>query len=235
MKSMWMTAAAVVLGLVVTAQAASIAYVGIDNTSNGDWGSTSVIKPLDTDNYYGTSGWRVQGNYKAPAFATLNDPNAYQWYYGFSVDNPSGVPAATVGNVDVGIAYSQGPAWGNGNWADVWTVTLTQDATFGLCVAGWWTGNPANNNGLTNARVYLQSDPGNMVQATDAMRADGPDYLLFNITGAAGDVFVIQTQAGTAGWGHSIGLMLDPSYVPEPATMSLLALGGLAALIRRRK
>lgn len=57
------TALMVVGGLLMIGdvQAAIVTYVGGDVTTNADWRTTTVAKPLDQngDNYYGTDGYHV--------------------------------------------------------------------------------------------------------------------------------------------------------------------------------
>ncbi|MCE5326403.1 MAG: PEP-CTERM sorting domain-containing protein [Planctomycetaceae bacterium] len=234
MRNMWTVMIAVILGLGLSARAASVSYVGLDQTTHEAWGSTSVAKPGDADSYYGTDGWRVLNNYKQPVYGSINDPIGYFWSYGDQIDDPGQVPAADVPNTTVGCQY--GPQAGNGNWVPVWTVTLTQAAAFRMSIITDvdWSGADYSPIGM---RVYLQGDQGNAVAATDTLGGGNLDidYVQFDVSGQAGDVFIVDLQGGGSWWVHTAGLLLDPAPVPEPATMSLLALGGLAALRRRRK
>jgi len=234
-------AGVILLGLGATAQAATISYVGLDETTNADWGSTSVAKEFDADNWYGTDGFQIQNTASASTYATIAHVGAsWDWGYGPGIDDPANGTfppgSATIPDINVGKAWgvSAGAA---GTWSDCWTVTLTDDASFGitLFVDHWYNG---AGYGPDSARVYLQSAPETKVAATDALNNDyDEDYALWNVTGVAGDVFVVEVQRGSTGYGHTTGLALDPTYVvvPEPATMSLVALGAAAGLVRRRR
>jgi hypothetical protein len=78
--------------------------------------------------------------------------------------------------------------------------------------------------------MFYLSNTANDVSAGSVGTQYTLDGELILDAGFAGDqdlAFEYGTVAGT-----SIG---DIQYVPEPATMSLLAIGGIAALIRRKR
>jgi len=240
MNRTWMTAAmagVILLGLVAGAQAASISYVGLDETTNGKWGSTGVAKPFDADHYYGTDGWLVDYNTKASSYATITHVGRFfEWNYGpTQIDDPSYVPDVDATSVTLRKAFSS-ESGTNNIWSAGWTIELTQDASFGMAlIVDLMWGNMAF--GPQGVRVYLQGDPGSAVTATDSVKNNNDtDYVLYNLSGSAGDVFVVELQ-NDGQYSHTAGLMLDPAYVvvPEPATMSLVALGAVAALVRRRR
>lgn len=115
--------------------------------------------------------------------------------------------------------------------ADVLETTMTGTPTAaGMLVAGLSVEQDENadgsagTNGLTKLASFSQIDGG------------GAGWL--NIAGAIG-VKDVSTSETTIGWtwtkdGYHAHSVVEVADVPEPATMGLLALGGLVALKRRR-
>ncbi|MCE5325555.1 MAG: PEP-CTERM sorting domain-containing protein [Planctomycetaceae bacterium] len=239
---------ALTLALVMASasRAATIDYVGADiDGTQAAWRTTSVAKPLDADgdNVYGTAGYLMPMNsyhpggmppeayyntatepYRLnPSFATLEW--AQDWSGSFSdwgewprsMDNPVSGGSFTYGGM-----YGVSPQ-------DFVRVTLTSAGSFRLGV--WIDGQ--NGGEYATALTVRTSD--NSVTGTSAT-ADANnviDWYFWDVTGAAGDVFLVTATKSSGGWVDLGGITIDA--IPEPATMSLLVLGGVAALVRRKR
>jgi len=78
------------------------------------------------------------------------------------------------------------------------------------------------------------NDAGRPPTATDGTGWTlGDDYVKFSVTSSAAGV-ITGTWTTDAG-GYTAGMMSGMQIVPEPATMSLLGIGGLLALVRRKR
>ena len=236
------------------AAADSVTFVEVDETTNDAWRTSSVAKnDADGDNIYGTDGYFIASypdgdplNIVQPSYATIAlEPG---WIYEATEANqavfddvaqtgPGPVPDRVAGD------------WWNGGGADgneqaFFTITLNQSANFRLTVIGDQTPN---------------SIPGLLWEASRGIRVTGPtadsglidirgpgeswrdadvDYVLFDISGDAGDVFTVFGE-NDARWGDNAlgGVALDTAIIPEPTAFALAALGllGLLGFARRRR
>lgn len=238
------------VSLAGTVQAATISYVGADvDGTKGAWRTTSVAKPLDldSDNVYGTAGYlmpifdyhtgtmpaKAYNNTSSepyrlnPSVATLEwahtdwggvfgDFNDGQWYN--PMDNP----------VEEG-TFGYGGMWSaNGFSNDFVRITLTSAATFRLGV--WIDG---QNQGEFAADLTVKTSDGAIADTVAPTAANAQiDWYFWDITGAAGDVFIV-AAANSGAYVDIGGVTVD--IIPEPATVSLLVVGGLTALLKRRR
>jgi hypothetical protein len=228
--------ACAVVGLVVAQSAfgSSIAYVDIDTTTQAGWRSTDVAKSLDVDgdNAYGTDGWMTANAVSDPSYATLalinGEPdgyyNAYMW-----VDQAL-TPAPTVADERANPYY----VWQGPLVADLGQITMTANRSFRVALLGDIRAD-GDNRWLTTAFRIHQTTGGS---ADSGVHPFGPwtqvgQWMLFDITGVSGDVFMIEATAGTGTEADLVRVGFDT--IPEPATLALLALGGIGLPIRRKK
>ena len=100
-------------------------------------------------------------------------------------------------------------------------IVLTAENADGLSGVVWleYMDNPRNSVWL---RHEISGTEGGKFDLAQLLDLDGD-----------GDLDVVTTDEGATG--HGLGLVWYENPIPEPATMSLLAIGGLGVLIRRRK
>ena len=142
----------------------------------------------------------------------------------------------------VGDSHTTGPF--NASWhAFLWTVSggMQDLGTLGGLGGGVSRANGINNNGQvvgwssnnsSGNSAFLYTATGGMQDLNDLI--DPNSGLFLENAEAINDLGQIVGIGGAGGWGgNSHFFLLTP--VPEPATLSLLALGALALIRRRRK
>jgi uncharacterized repeat protein (TIGR02543 family) len=232
--------AGVLLGLSVStnALAASITYVGIDTDTKGDWRTTSVTKPLDIsgDNAYGTDGWlRCQktgtgdnwpdppGVVSQPSYATLSFipgsgmPDAPFAAY-ILVDQPL-TPAASVAD-DRAVPWYAYPI-GSGVTRDLGQITMTAAKTFRVALLGDHRAD--GNTAYPTAKLRIHQTVGGTADSgaqSILPLGNGGKWILFDITGANGDVFNIEATANTGGEADLIIVALDRARFPVVSAAS---------------
>lgn len=149
-----------------------------------------------------------------------------------SVDNPAGA-----GTVVTGTWYASS---GNGTEDDLVRITLASSGTFRLGVL-------VDHHDFTDispSSLRLRQTTGGAansgLQASNGDANRNGDWYFFDVTGVAGDVFVLSGvnwfNGSPAQTSNGIGALTFDSAVPEPSTFALAALAsGLLALGRRRK
>jgi len=179
---------------------------------------------------------------------TGTQPDSGVWYYkGCAWDQ--NLPA-TYGAMNWNSASSQwyygdlswGYSIGNGamsNYANVWdilawkapaTATAAVDLTGSIITADW-----------AAANLYLEvlNNAGTSLQSLTVSRSTGTFAIhLSDLSVNAGDYVYIRTKVTDgSNWQYTVfdTLTITTSSVPEPASLALLALGGLLAVARPRK
>lgn len=246
-----------VLVLAGAAQAAVVTALGVDTNLGEGWRSTGVTKASyadpNGDKVYGSDGYYVAG-YTAgsslpatggvnppilsslPSYITSVTPDVNLTRYfdsGYAaLDDPTQSISAAVANLS-----GTNPSPAAQNATGVWFFNGNHDfLTFQLAATSEFVLTVILDAGNSTASVTV-SGPGG---ATDTLAetSDGnPDYAFFDIQGAAGDIFTVALTANNAHFvnGYSTASGLGFEVVPEPASLSLLAAGGLLVFKRHKK
>ena len=140
-------------------------------------------------------------------------------------------------------------AWDPNNWqtgsgeADEW-ITFDLGAAYDLESVSIWNFNRGGytNLGIAQMDVLVSSDNTNwttvltdqtLTQASGLNTYAG-EVVTLSATGVRYVKFDVDTIFNSSPGGPQVGLS-EVRFVPEPATMSLLGIGGLLALVRRRR
>ena len=219
------TAIAAAAAFASSAQAAVIAPGTVTATARSEFNFNSGWNRLATSTVNGSGMVSGEG-------ATGLHTNASQSVaYGWQVNQPGNI--AHWFKVDLGDTYDVGKmhVWnGHGN---SWNGIKTADIYYSTTDSGNNTANDEadfNTSGwnlLTAGQAFQQqANPGDNFGPTDTIALDvTARYIVLNISEAWGGINT--TSIGELQFEEAVA-------VPEPATMGLLALGGLALLRRRR-
>jgi hypothetical protein len=232
-------------GVIVRAPGSGITIVGVDESTNDAWRSSDIEKPFgDADNIYGTDGYFIAQfpngdlrNRVEPSFATVQLIGGIN-YEGVGAElhqaafddvtntGPGDVPDLVCGDYWL---YS-GPT---GTEDDFFTITLTEDASFRLGVITDTTpdtaGHPTDNL-LWEASVGVRVSGSNgadsgLVDAigpNEEWRDADVDYVLFDISGSAGDVFTVSGLQDRRWEANALGgVFFDPSGGPSGPRFSV--------------
>lgn len=227
----------------VASNAATIVSLGGENTTGGNWRTTTVAKPAafdpNGDNVYGSDGYFF-GASDAAGGTFQNNPTILRQDASFISDvSPSGDFFVNNTNFSFFDDPTQTPGSNvsdvrGGQWFDAGTkfsFTAAEDTEFILSV--FYGGNPAGNPAPDSITIVQTAGTGGGTATNSAPVDRDPDagYAFFRITAAAGDEFNVDiTGGGTTGL---TGLGFEA--VPEPSSLALLGLGGLAMFSRRRR
>lgn len=246
-----------------SAHAASIMAAGADtSTTNADWRTNSVVKPLDADgnNIYGTDGYLMfNTGYTGATFTSsntvlANSSNALPAYVSVIVDGATGsVGAAAFALINdplnpgsdfrSGVAARSGVALGT----EVSMFNLAfNNAPVGGVRVGVLVNNAANRNAQA-IRFELDGSGGTVTasQGTGQNVNAQQDYYFFDITGINnGDTFSFFATEDTAD-GNNAGEVRvggfffdsipDVAVIPEPSSTTLIGVALGAMLLRRQR
>jgi PEP-CTERM motif len=219
-KSLHLAASAVVLGMGVSSALATT----ISSTS-----TYTTVTSIGVGQTVGTDGWFLanSGPQKSPAYATL-----------FTVSGNAGATAAsitlyTATNTTQTVSTNYYYTGSNGVTLSTITLTGTVPAEFQL---GILSDNEVNGPFPCTFKV-TDTNPLDAASGTvtDSFSGTGVDnFYLIDITGASsGDVLSVSNSGSTlAVFG---GLSFDTIPTPEPSALSLLGVGAVALLARRRR
>jgi len=138
----------------------------------------------------------------------------------------TGTDGAAMNTVLNDMVFSWAGGYQSYTFANQFVVGQTYNVQFICTVPGAQWGDIDVNFDILDASLNANAHEANLV-------SNGVNGFIISETFTAtstDETFKLSTNAG---YGEAAGIVVNP--VPEPATMSLLALGGLGALIRRRK
>jgi hypothetical protein len=251
MKTLVYLTTACAAATISVAHAATITSVGVDATTGGDWRTSGTAKPLDVDgdNIYGTDGYMISSfepvdtdprNTLVVPYATYGvdggvvgqegpDQVAHQSMF----DDVTQTGVGPVPDVSAGDWYVRGG--GVADYQPFFTITLSEAASFRLGVITDQTpDNPTGLIGESSDAVRVDGPGGTTASLELAGKDAVPDYVLFDITGDAGDVFTILGRNDLRWQDNALGgFFIDT--IPEPSVPLLGALGCLGLILRRRR
>jgi len=227
-----------------------ITVIGIDVETNDAWRTSDVEKPFgDDDNVYGTDGYFIaqaaEGDFlnsTAPSYATVELAGGLS-YEGQGAENhqsafddvaqpllPGPIPDLVCGDYWLNVG---GPGSGTtGELSDFFTITLTEEASFRLGVITDCT--PDNPSGLlyeSAVGVQVVGPDGTESGVVDALGANEEwrnadvDYVLFDISGSAGDVFTVKGVHDERWEANALGgVFFDPSGGAEGPAITEVSL-----------
>jgi len=234
--------------MAASADAATISFLGSDETTATAWRTTTVTKSAtydpDGDNAYGTDGYYVTISgtgqdrpvtQSLPSYITsVTDKyvggGGGRYNHGNypDFDNPTLPIGASVADANAGIFYANEPGP-----VEIASFLLAQNAAFVLTI-------PLAGDNVAHRPTALSVTEVGGGGATDAAvvptpaSGDDVNYLFFSVAGSAGDTFRIDIN-GSASI-HGIG-GVGFEIIPEPSTFALAAVGllGLMACGWRRR
>ena len=210
---------------------ATIVPVGVDEETNDAWRSSDIQKPFgDEDNIYGTDGWLIaqypdgdENNTLQPPYAEITilgkgyeGVGAEQYQAKFddvAETGPGDVPDRVCGD----FWANSGPT---GTIDDFFEITLTEDTSFRLGVITDTTpdGPPgllweASRSVKVSGPDGVESDLVDAVGPDEEWRDADVDYVFFDISGNAGDVFTVSGEQDQRWEANALGgVFFDPSY-----------------------
>lgn len=201
------------------------------------WRTSTVSKSIDIDgnNVLGSRGYILpDGTKSLPDVLTalVQDPSFFGGNLAYaSIDDPTTTPG---GNPTLQQSQTFNPAVGNGNFADLLSFTFIQSATFRIGVMVDNLDTPTYNPLSIGIR---QSDNSTSAIYTLVSENGNPDWAFFDVTGNAGETFVVSSQASSAGPGYATlgAVAFDSVATPEPSTMLLVGTVLASAGLFRRK
>ena len=210
--------------------AATITVIGVDYETNDAWRSADIIKPLfDEDNIYGTDGYLIaqfpdgdERNTLQPDYAEIivlpgkgyEGIGAEQYQAEFDDATQSGT--GEIENLVCGDYWANsGPT---GTLDDFFEITLNEDISFRLGVITDTT--PDGPPGLMwesskaikiTGPNEIESEIVDAVGIDEEWRNADVDYVIFEISGNAGDVFTVWGENDERWEANALGgIFLDP-------------------------
>ena len=210
---------------------ATVVPVGVDEETNDAWRSSDIQKPYgDEDIIYGTDGWLIaqypdgdENNTLQPPYAEITilgkgyeGVGAEQYQAKFddvTLTGTGDVPDLVCGDYWA----TSGPT---GTIDDFFEITLTEDTSFRLGVITDTTpeGPPgliweASRSIKVSGPDGIESDLIDAVGADEEWRDADVDYVIFDISGNAGDVFIVAGEQDERWQANALGgIFFDPPF-----------------------
>lgn len=210
---------------------ATIVPVGVDEETNDAWRSSDIQKPYgDEDNIYGTDGWLIAQYPDGDENNTLQPPYAEitilgKGYEGVGAEQYQAkfddVTQTGIGDVPDLVC---GDYWANsgptGTIDDFFEITLTENTSFRLGVITDTTpdGPPgliweASRSVKVSGPEGIESDLVDAVGTDEEWRDADVDYVIFDISGNAGDVFIVAGEQDERWEANALGgIFFDPPF-----------------------
>jgi len=219
------------LAVLLVAATAQAAVVNVDFQDAAESGTVTYVGLAAAPDAAGNTLWNSVKS--SGTDLTASDGTATTIDVALTNTSGVGLPGSThAGNTDL----TRERAMANNSTANFTISGLANSASYDIYLynthfgtAGWFGTDYTIGTTTLNA-----NDAGAPPTATDGTGWTlGDDYVKFSVTSSASGVITGSwtTDAGGSTWGMLSGMQI----VPEPATMSLLGIGGLLALVRRRR
>ncbi|MCH7224986.1 hypothetical protein [Haloferula sp. A504] len=223
-----------------SAGAATITFLGEDTTTGASWRTTTVTKTSafdpNGDNIYGNDGYYVgqtalgssNSATEAGRFVQSNPSyvssiaSAGSFFVSdnyIDFDDASQTPGASVTDVNGALYYNTGTKF---------SFALSADSKFVLAVL---VGSNSPVSTPTSITLAQTGGSGSGTATATPAGANFGQYVFFNVDGAAGDSFDLDIVASSTTGITGIAF----EAIPEPSAAVLAALGGLVALLHRRR
>ena len=149
----------------------------------------------------------------------------YDGTYAYDINNLGQI----VGNSSVTSTTTHAYVWQSGNMSDLGTLGGNDSYAFAINEEGQIVGFSETSNGDLHATIWFD---GMAIDLSDLIPTDsGWDYLC--------EAYDINDNGLIVGYGRLNGNIFDRAFlltpIPEPATLSLLAFGGLVLIYGKRK
>ncbi|MHB1155431.1 MAG: PEP-CTERM sorting domain-containing protein [Phycisphaerales bacterium] len=238
-----LAAMGMVLGIASAVPAATITYLGQDQSTVPSWRDSTVAKPAaliggtngsgdpNGDKVYGSDGYYVLVGSTTPTSSLPSYISGVTEAAGLSKFSSSNYASINDPTVVGGLPNKNAGLWYKNVGSaeqDFLTITLAGDSTFIMGVIGsTWGAGSGDNYNFNRLRVrQTVGGSADSTLLTVAFAIKNPYYDFFQISGVAGDQFTVSAQRTPATLGVSMtGITFEA--VPEPATLGLMALGGL--------
>ncbi len=226
-----------------TTGAATITYLGADETTNAEWRTTSVAKPSafdpNGDNAYGSDGYSVLATghalatdlTSAPYISSVTRPAGQRFFSGTPLFDDPAQPIGTPSDVGTGLIY---PNNGGASPLGVLRFSLAQSATFVITIPLGGSSAAHRPAGMS-LRVDQTTGGSATTSASSVPALGGVDYVFFQVEGSAGDAFDIVIGGGNGAEAIAGVAFESAAPIPEPSAFALFGVGGLALLLRRRR
>jgi hypothetical protein len=211
-------------------------------TTSGAGSSNIRSSYTNADNVYDTSNNSISTNggpaIALPSYVTsvapAASPSLTKVAYGFSYSN---ISPTNSGDVESGVAYLAGTT---GNSYDLLNINLASTVPGTPITIGVLVNNEANTNNQYPTSLTLRSSSASNGSVTVQHSGSGfsqgeNDLYLFNVTPTDSDVLTLSGVQNSNMFNQLVIVGLTFSSAPEPGSLGVMLVGGVALLARRRR